>query len=255
MTREAKTFQIIPAVDILGTEAVRLLRGDYDEVTLREADPFALIARVATAGAEIVHVVDLSAARTGGVRPEFVVRAVAAASPARVQAAGGVRSTSDAASLVAAGAERVVIGTAAFSDRGLLGELVNELGERLVVAVDVRAGTVAVDGWTQGTSFAVPDAVEHATQAGASRLLCTAIERDGTLGGPSLDLLAEVCALSGLPVLAAGGIRSPDDLRAVEAVGCEGAIVGRALLEGLVPLAALGASRSAAAPSTQTVGS
>ncbi len=150
-----------------------------------------------------------------------------------------MRSTSDAAALVAAGAERVVVGTAAFSNSGLLDELVGELGERLVVAIDVRAGTVAVDGWTQRTSFSVPDAVERAKQAGASRLLCTAIERDGTLGGPSLDLLAEVCALSGLPVLAAGGVRSPGDLRAIEAVGCEGAIVGRALLEGLVPLAAL----------------
>ena len=243
MASQPGAFQVIPAVDILGTEAVRLLRGDYDEVTLREADPFALIERVAGAGAEIVHVVDLSAARAGGVRPELVARAVAAAAPARVQAAGGVRSTSDATALIAAGADRVVVGTAAFSSEGLLDELVRVLGARLVVAIDVRAGTVAVDGWTQATSFSVPDAVKHATQAGASRLLCTAIERDGTLGGPSLDLLAEVCALSGLPVLAAGGIRSPEDLRAIEAVGCEGAIVGRALLEGLVPLAALG-SRS-----------
>jgi phosphoribosylformimino-5-aminoimidazole carboxamide ribotide isomerase len=243
VTSQSETFQVIPAVDILGTEAVRLLRGDYDEVTLREADPFALIGRVAAAGAEIVHVVDLSAARAGGVRPELAARAVAAASPARVQSAGGVRSTSDAAELVAAGAERVVVGTAAFSNSSLLDELVRELSQRLVVAIDVRAGSVAVDGWTHETSFSVSDAVERVTQAGASRLLCTAIERDGTLGGPSLELLAEVCALSGLPVLAAGGIRSPDDLRAVEAVGCEGAIVGRALLEGLVPLAALG-SRS-----------
>ena len=240
MVEEPHAFQVIPAVDILGTEAVRLLRGDYDEVTLRETDPFALIERVAATGAEIVHVVDLSSARAGGVRPELVARAVAAASPARVQAAGGVRSTSDATELVAAGAERVVVGTAAFSNSSLLDELVRELGERLVVAIDVRAGIVAVDGWTQATSFSVAEAVERAAQAGASRLLCTAIERDGTLGGPSLDLLAEVCALSGLPVLAAGGIRSPDDLRAIQAVGCEGAVVGRALLEGLVPLAALG---------------
>ena len=118
-----------------------------------------------------------------------------------------------------------------------------ELGERLVVAVDVRDGVVAVAGWTQETSLSVTDAVEHAVQAGASRLLCTAIERDGTLEGPSLELLENVCALSGLPVLAAGGIRSPDDLACVAAAGCEGAIVGRALLEGLVPLTALG-SRS-----------
>ncbi len=235
----AREFQVIPAVDVLGTEAVRLLRGDYENVTLREADPFALIERVTAAGAEIVHLVDLDAARGGGVRREFVARAVAAAAPTRVQAAGGVRSIADATALVETGAHRVVVGTAAFAGDGLLEELVTELGERLVVAVDVRDGVVAVAGWTQATSLSVTDAVERAVQAGATRLLCTAIERDGTLDGPSLELLEKVCDLSGLPVLAAGGIRSSEDLAAVAAVGCEGAVVGRALLEGLVPLTAL----------------
>jgi phosphoribosylformimino-5-aminoimidazole carboxamide ribotide isomerase len=233
-------LQIIPAVDVLGTEAVRLLRGDYGQVTLREADPFALIERVCAAGAEIVHVVDLEAARGGGVRPELIARAAAVAAPVRVQAAGGVRSTADAHALVEAGADRVVVGTAAFAGDGLLEELVDELGERLVVAVDVRDGVVAVAGWTRATGLSVADAVERVVQVGASRLLCTAIERDGTLDGPSLELLETVCAVSGLPVLAAGGIRSSDDLATVAAIGCEGAIVGRALLEGLVPLTALG---------------
>jgi phosphoribosylformimino-5-aminoimidazole carboxamide ribotide isomerase len=237
----AGEFQVIPAVDVLGTEAVRLLRGDYGNVTLREADPFALIERVTVAGAEIVHVVDLDAARGGGVNPELVARAVAAAAPAHVQAAGGVRSIADATALVEAGANRVVVGTAAFLGDELLDELVAELGERLVVAVDVRDGVVAVAGWTQETSLSVKDAVERAVRAGVSRLMCTAIERDGTLEGPSLELLENVCTLSGLPVLAAGGIRSSEDLAAVAAAGCEGAIVGRALLEGLVPLTALGA--------------
>jgi phosphoribosylformimino-5-aminoimidazole carboxamide ribotide isomerase len=241
--REQETaFQVIPAVDILGEEAVRLLRGDYGAVTTRAADPFALIERVVEAGAEIVHVVDLTAARTGVVRPELVARAVDAATTARVQAAGGVRSRADAEALVAAGAERIVVGTAAFGTNGLLEDLVATLGERLVVAIDTRDGRVAVDGWTRSTSLSAGAAVARCVAAGVGRLLCTAIERDGTLGGPSLELLAEVCHRSELPVLAAGGIRSTDDLAAVEAVGCEGAIVGRALLEGLVPLAALGST-------------
>jgi phosphoribosylformimino-5-aminoimidazole carboxamide ribotide isomerase len=240
---QAQSFQVLPAVDILDEEAVRLLRGDYGAVTTRIADPFALIGRVAEAGAEVVHVVDLTAARAGAVRPELIARAVAAASPARVQAAGGVRSRDDAEALVAAGAERVVVGTAAFGANGLLEDLVSTLGERLVVAIDVRDGLVAVNGWTRGTSLSVASAVARCVAAGVSRLMCTAIERDGTLNGPSLELLTDVCNESGLPVLAAGGIRSVDDLAAVEAVGCEGAMVGRALLEGLVPLTALG-SRS-----------
>jgi len=236
----AVAFQVIPAVDILGEEAVRLLRGDYGTVTARAADPFALIERVVDAGAEIVHVVDLTAARTGAVRPELITRAVDAAGTASVQAAGGVRSTAAAERLVAAGAERIVVGTAAFGSNGLLQDLVSTLGERLVVAIDIRDGLVAVDGWTRATSLSVTDAVSRCVAAGVGQLMCTAIERDGTLIGPSLELLASVCHESELPVLAAGGIRSVDDLAAVEAVGCAGAIVGRALLEGLVPLAALG---------------
>jgi phosphoribosylformimino-5-aminoimidazole carboxamide ribotide isomerase len=236
---QAQSFQVLPAVDILDEEAVRLLRGDYGAVTTRAADPFALIERVAEAGAEVVHVVDLTAARAGAVRPELIARAVAAAGPARVQAAGGVRSTEDAEALTAAGAKRIVVGTAAFGANRLLEDLVSTLGERLVVAIDVREGLVEVNGWTRATSLSVTDAVTRCVAAGVSRLMCTAIERDGTLKGPSLALLADVCDESGLPVLAAGGIRSVDDLAAVEAVGCEGAIVGRALLEGLVPLATL----------------
>ena len=230
-------------MDILGGEAVRLLRGDYGTVTTREAEPFALIERVVEAGADVVHVVDLTAARTGAVRPGLIARAVAAAGSAQVQAAGGVRSAADAEALVAAGAERIVVGTAAFGSDGLLESLVSTLGERLVVAIDVRGGLVAVNGWTRATSLSVSGAVARCVEAGVGRLMCTAIERDGTLTGPSLELLADVCHESELPVLAAGGIRSVADLAAVEAVGCEGAIVGRALLEGLVPLAALG-SRS-----------
>ncbi len=230
---------MLPAVDILGTEAVRLLRGDYDRVTLREADPFAVIERVARAGADLVHVVDLSAARSGGIRTELIARAVTAAAPARVQAAGGVRSLADAQALREAGAERIVVGTAAFAEDGLLDELVAALEGALVVAIDVRDGAVAVDGWTRTTRLSLEDAVARCVDAGVARLMCTAIERDGTLGGPALTLLADVCSACDLPVLAAGGIRSIEDLAAVEAIGCEGAIVGRALLEGLVPLSAL----------------
>lgn len=235
----AAAFRVIPAVDILHAEAVRLLRGDYDSVTAREPDPFALVERFVEAGAEIVHVVDLSAARSGAVRPTLIEQAVVAADGAMLQAAGGVRSTADAEALLAAGAGRVVVGTAAFSDTDVLDELVTRIGDKLVVAIDVRDGVVAVDGWTRPTTLSAEEAVARCIDAGVARLLCTAIERDGTLSGPSLELLGAICVASALPVIAAGGVRSVEDIAAIEAIGCEGAIVGRALLEGLVPLAAL----------------
>jgi phosphoribosylformimino-5-aminoimidazole carboxamide ribonucleotide (ProFAR) isomerase len=129
---------------------------------------------------------------------------------------------------VHAGADRVVVGTVAWT---LLDELVAALDERLVVAVDVRDGVVRARGWTEG-SLDLDDAIERCVAAHAPRLLCTAIERDGTLLGPDLDLVRHVVENSGIPVLAAGGIRSDEDVEALEHVGAEGAIVGRALLEG-----------------------
>lgn len=232
-------FSLIPAVDVLGDEAVRLVRGAYDDVSLREPDPLGLVRRLVDAGAELVHVVDLTAARSGHVRPELFRRVVAAADGARIQASGGVRTLADAEALVAAGAARLVVGTAAFVETALLERLVERLGDRLVVALDVLDGHVRVRGWEEASSFTVDAAVERCRAAGVPRLLCTAIDRDGTLEGPALDLLTQVVSTSGLPVLAAGGVGSLDDVDAVQETGCEAVIVGRALLEGGIPLEAL----------------
>lgn len=241
MKQQTASFTVIPAVDLLGEAAVRLERGEFDRVVAREADPVALVERFVEAGARLLHVVDLDGARSGRTRPELVRRLAAVASPARIQASGGVRSPRDAERLLEAGAARVVVGTAAFAAPDALERYAAALDGRLVVAVDVRAGRVVTGGWSQETELTAEDAAERCAAAGVSRLLCTAVERDGTLEGPDLDLLARVLARSGLPVLAAGGIRSRADLAAVERLGCEGAIVGRALLEGRLPLSTLAA--------------
>jgi phosphoribosylformimino-5-aminoimidazole carboxamide ribotide isomerase len=232
-------FVVIPAVDVLGAEAVRLERGRYDAVTLRRPDPLALARDLAEAGAELIHLVDLDGARSGRLRPELVAAVAEAAAPAGVQASGGIRSVDDAERLLAAGAARIVVGTAAFAESEALPRFAEALGERLVVALDVRDGRVAVAGWTRTSGLTLEEAIARCLEARVPRLLCTAIERDGTLGGPDLDLLASVREASRLPVLAAGGIRSAEDLDTIAATGCEGAIVGRALLEGNVPRSVL----------------
>jgi phosphoribosylformimino-5-aminoimidazole carboxamide ribotide isomerase len=231
-TDEQTSFQLVPAVDVLGGEAVRLERGAFERVGVRAGDPVELARRLAWTRPPWLHIVDLEGARSGGVRPELVAEISAAVAPVPVQAAGGVRSPDDALALVEAGAARVVVGTAAFSAPGALARYVEALGGRLVVAVDVRDGRVAVAGWERSSGLGVDEAVESCVEAGVARLLCTAIDRDGTLGGPDLGLLARVLGLSGLPVLAAGGVRSRDDLDALAGIGLEGAVVGRALLEG-----------------------
>ena len=220
-------MEVIPAIDLLDERAVRLEQGDYARAT-HYGEPVELARRFAAAGAARIHVVDLDGARAGRIRPDVVEAIVEAAAPVPVQASGGVRSVADAETLTRAGADRVVVGTSAWT---LLDGLVAALGERLVVAVDVRDGVVRARGWTEG-ALDLDDALERCVAARVPRLLCTAIERDGTLQGPDLDLVGHVVERSRLPVLAAGGIRSDVDVEALERAGAEGAIVGRALLEG-----------------------
>jgi len=233
-----ESFQVLPAVDLLGEEAVRLEQGDFGRVAAR-AQPEELVRRFAAAGARLIHVVDLDGARRGRIRADLIARLAEAAAPARLQASGGIRSPADAAQLLAAGAERVVVGTAALAKPEALEEFVAGLGERLVVAIDVRGSRVAVRGWSEDTGLDASAVARRCAEAGVSRILCTAIERDGMLGGPDLDLLQKVRDASSLSVLAAGGIRSKADLAAIAALGCEGAVVGRALLDGSLRLASV----------------
>ena len=219
-------IEVIPAVDVLGGEAVRLRQGDYDDVVERATDPARLAARFAAAGAKRIHLVDLEGARSGGVRPGLVARVVEAAAPATVQASGGIRTLVDARALLAAGAVAIVVGTAAVDDPA---PWVESLGDRVVLALDVRDGRVRTAGWTADAGLTLDEATARFVACGATRVLCTAIERDGTLAGPDRELVARVAA-TGLGVLAAGGVRSPADVGALAAAGAEAAVVGRALL-------------------------
>jgi phosphoribosylformimino-5-aminoimidazole carboxamide ribotide isomerase len=232
------SFQVLPAVDLLGEEAVRLEQGDFGRVAAR-AQPEELVRRFAAAGARLIHVVDLDGARRGRIRTDVIAHLAEAAAPAKLQASGGIRSPADAAQLLAAGAARVVVGTAALAKPEALEDFVAQFGDRLVVAIDVRGGRVAARGWLEDTGLDALKVARRCAEVGVPRILCTAIERDGMLGGPDLDLLGEVWKVSRLPVLAAGGIRSEADLTAVAATGCEGAVVGRALLDGSLPLSSV----------------
>ena len=213
-------IEVIPAVDVLGADAVRLEQGDYDAVVERAGDPAALARRFVDAGARRIHLVDLDGARSGRTRPELVRTVAALGIP--VQASGGIRSLADAQALLDAGAERVVVGTAAWPDPSPW----LELGDALVLALDVRGSEVRTAGWTAGSGLSFEDAL---ARAGGNRVLVTAIERDGTLTGPDLELVRRAVAAGG-PVLAAGGVRTPADVQTLAAVGAEAAVVGRALL-------------------------
>ena len=212
-------IEVIPAVDVLGDEAVRLHQGAYDEVVERAADPVDLALEWVRQGATRLHLVDLDGARSGQVRPALVQAVAGAGVP--VQASGGIRSYDDAVALLYAGADRVIVGTAAWPDPTPW----LELGEAIVLALDVLGGEIRTAGWTEGTGLRLAEALER---CGDARVLVTAIQRDGTLAGPDLELV-EQAAAGGRRVLAAGGVRSPDDVAALARAGAEAAIVGRAL--------------------------
>jgi phosphoribosylformimino-5-aminoimidazole carboxamide ribotide isomerase len=225
---------LYPAIDIRGGKAVRLLQGDYERETTYDADPVDAAKRWADEGAEFLHVVDLDGAKAGEPRNLEQVRRIAAAIECPIQVGGGLRDTGSVASVLEAGAERVVIGTAALRDPEFLARVLEEHGERVVVSADARNGKVALAGWTEASEVDIADAVADLTDRGVARFLCTAIEVDGTMEGPAVDELSRIAAATEAQVIASGGVGDLADLEALAGMGAanvEGAIVGRALYE------------------------
>jgi len=232
---------LFPAIDILGGRCVRLLQGDYGQETVYGNDPVAQARAFQDAGATWVHIVDLDAARTGDPVNRPVMAEVAATLDVPVQAGGGVRTLDDARTLFDAGVSRVVMGTAAIEDPELVDQ-VADLG-RVAVGLDIRGEEVAVRGWTEGTGLLLTDAFERFSNRGTDAFVITQIERDGTLQGPDLEGLAAALATTGVDVVASGGVGRPSDLKdladlAVAGRRLAGIILGRALYEGTIDLAA-----------------
>jgi phosphoribosylformimino-5-aminoimidazole carboxamide ribotide isomerase len=223
-----------PAIDIRGGQAVRLLQGDYERETAYDADPADAAARWAGEGAEFLHVVDLDGAKAGEPQNLDAIRRVAAAVECPIQAGGGLRDAASVSAILEAGAERVVIGTAALRDPDFLAAVIDAHGERIVVSVDARQGRVALEGWTEAGEENVVDAVADLTKRGATRFLCTAIEVDGTMEGPNITELSEIATATKAQIIASGGVGELAHLELLareELPNLEGVIVGRALYE------------------------
>jgi len=232
-------FELFPAIDLLDGRAVRLYQGDYERGTVYNDDPVAQARAFAAAGARWIHVVDLDAARSGTPRNRDTIAAIAAAVDVPVQTGGGVRDEEAAEALFAAGVARVVVGTAALERPDFVRSLATR--HRVVVGLDARGRDVAVRGWEDRSGRDLLDVAAEFADAGVEALVVTEIGRDGTLGGPDLDGLADVLSTTDLPVIASGGVGALDDLRALVALrsaqrSLAGVIIGRALYEGAFTL-------------------
>jgi phosphoribosylformimino-5-aminoimidazole carboxamide ribotide isomerase len=221
---QSDALAIIPAVDVLGGKVVRLHQGDYRRVTEYGDDPIAAALRWMDEGAQLLHIVDLEAARSGSTDFGLWERLGAAGIP--FQAGGGIRTASDAQAVLGAGARRVVMGTAAIWTPAVL----SDVGPDVVAAVDVRGDVATGSGWLDEGRH-LDEVLGALAAAGVERLLVTGIGRDGTLGGPDVDLTERVAGDERFSIIASGGVGRLADLDSLTDLGCEAVVVGRALYE------------------------
>jgi phosphoribosylformimino-5-aminoimidazole carboxamide ribotide isomerase len=233
-------MQIIPAIDLLDGQCVRLHQGDYDQVTRFSDDPVAQALAWQHQGAERLHLVDLDGARTGEPVNDRVVRAITSALAIPGQLGGGVRSGERAEALLAYGLDRVILGTVALEQPDLVRQLATRHPGRIVVGIDARDGLVATRGWLESSAVAATSLAASFEGSGVAALITTDIATDGTLAGPNLGFLRAMAQASSIPVIASGGVGDLADLLSLLSLaplGVEGVIVGRALYDGRVDLA------------------
>jgi len=233
-------FELVPAIDLLEGRCVRLSQGRYDAATVYSEDPGAVAARFASHPIRRLHVVDLDGARTGRPGNREAIRAILdAARGVAVQLGGGLRSLGAVENALGLGVDRVVVGTVAVREPGLIRDCARRYPGRVVVGIDAREGRVSVEGWTEMSELSALELAREFEDAGVAALVYTDIARDGMLAGPNLEATALLAEAVGIPVLASGGVSSLEDLRRAAGLrrrGVAGVIVGRALYTGALEL-------------------
>jgi phosphoribosylformimino-5-aminoimidazole carboxamide ribotide isomerase len=231
-------MDILPAIDLLGGKVVRLQRGRYDRPTTYADDPGAIAERFVSAGARWIHVVDLDAARTGRSANAGCVQDLRRRAGVRIQLGGGARSDEAVAAMLEAGADRVVVGSAALSDWAWFERLIGrgDLDGRLALGLDAREGRLAVHGWTEQTPLTAVEVARRTRGMPLAAIVYTDIARDGMLAGVNVPATAEVIEATDVGVIASGGVRDVEDVRRCRRAGCAGTIIGKAYYEGRIDL-------------------
>jgi phosphoribosylformimino-5-aminoimidazole carboxamide ribotide isomerase len=232
---------LFPAIDLKDGVCVRLRQGAIDQATVYNTDPAAQARSFAAAGCRWLHVVDLDGAFAGAPRNAEAVKAILAAVDVSVQLGGGIRDLARIEAWLEAGVRRVVLGTAAIENMGLVRTAAARFPGQVAGGIDARGGRVAVDGWARTTDVMARDLAIRIAESGIAAIIYTDIERDGVLGGPNIEATVALAEGLPVPVIASGGVSTLDDLKALKAEayrGIAGAIVGRALYDGRIDLKA-----------------
>ncbi len=226
---------IYPAIDLVGGQAVRLVKGDYAQLTVYSPDPVSVARDFAASGATHMHMVDLEGARDGDTPNFATIAAVKAETGLFCEVGGGVRDMATIERYVGAGIDRVILGTAATRD-GFAEEAAAKFGEHIAVGVDIRDGFVAVKGWLEKTELEAFDFCRRMQDAGIKTLICTDISRDGMMAGTNVELYKKLSGQLKLNVIASGGVSSLDDVKRLKSLGLHGAIIGKAYYTGAIDL-------------------
>ena len=227
---------IFPAIDLYEGKAVRLYKGNYDEMTVYSTDPVSVARDFKAQGAEQMHTVDLEGARDGGTPNLGMVERIVSETGLFVECGGGMRDMASIDRAFSSGVGRVILGTAAVSDEALLADAVQKYGEKIAVGADLRDGKVAIKGWREDSGLTAEDFLRRIEALGVRTVICTDISRDGAMRGANAELYERLQRDFGLELIASGGVSSLEDVRRLRTLGLYGAIIGKAYYTGDIDL-------------------
>lgn len=229
-------MNIIPAIDLINGKAVRLLKGDYEKVTVYSDDPAAVAESFEKAGAKYLHVVDLDGAKDGTTANFETIKKIIEKTKLSIEVGGGIRTLERVRQYIDIGVDRVIIGTAAVTDPDFLREAVKLYGEKIVVGVDIKDGFVAIKGWLEISELSCKEFCKKLEDLGVKTIICTDISKDGMMSGTNRELYRELYDEFELNIIASGGVSSMEDIAVLSNMGLFGAIVGKAIYTGAIEL-------------------
>ena len=227
---------IFPAIDLYEGKAVRLYKGDYEQMTVYSDSPIELVEDFVEQGAKHLHLIDLEGAKTGKTPNLELIRDIRALSPLFTQVGGGIRSMDVVDAYLGAGVDRVILGTAAVTDPVFLEEAIKEFGEKIAVGADIKNGYIAISGWTESSGIDAFSFCRRMQDLGVKTLICTDISRDGAMQGTNRNLYRTLSKRHDMNIIASGGVSSIEDIRALREMELYGAVIGRAYYTGAIKI-------------------